>query len=160
MLLNKRMQLEKKYSNYCLYFKIPLPERGNKILSISPSGYFYHTGINANIIDSEKYKQISKKAHFGLRLKIEKEVSKIINLNLFEGYFFDKKNKLYSYNLDQLNSFLIKNNNKPLKIYEFNRLKKLFRKWNEESVKCHYQIKGAKRRIHNKIKKEGIKCTN
>ena len=152
-LINKRVQLEKKYSNYCLYFGIPLPEKGGRVMSISPSGYYYHTGVNSNLIDSLEYKEISKKAHFGLRLEIETEVAQLIDLDIFEGdYFFDKKNNIANMSMEELNKYLILFGCKTLKKDKFNRLQRLFRKWNEESIKCHYKITGAKKRIHKKLK--------
>lgn len=152
-LINKRIQLEKKYSNYCLYFGIPLPEKGGRVMSISPSGYFYHTGINANPYDSFEYKEINQKAHFGLRLEIETEVAQLIDLDIFEGdYFFDKKNNIVQMSMVELNNYLLLFGCKTLKKDKFNRLQRLFRKWNEESIKCHYKITGAKKRIHKKLK--------
>ena len=57
--IRKRMFLEKKYSNYCLFFKIPLPEVGNRVVSISPSAYYYHTGIREQSGDSKIFKELS-----------------------------------------------------------------------------------------------------
>nr|WP_317279407.1 hypothetical protein [uncultured Fusobacterium sp.] len=152
-IITKRIHLEKKYSNYCLYYKIPLPEVENRILSVSPSGYYYHTGINADPYDNYQYKALSKKAHIGKREEIENEVGTLIDLTLFEGYFFDIKNEISCMSLDELNSYLLSSGSKALKKYQFNRLQKLFRKWTEESIKCHYKITGAKKRIHKKLKK-------
>lgn len=124
-------------------------------MSISPSGYFYHTGINADSYDIFEYKEINQKAHFGLRLKIEKEVAQLIDLNIFEGdYFFDKKNNIAKLSMEELNKYLMLFSCKTLKKDKFNRLQRLFRKWNKESIKCHYKITGAKKRIHQKLKKE------
>lgn len=93
-IITKRIHLEKKYSNYCLYYEIPLPEVENRILSVSPSAYYYHTGINADPYDNYQYKDLSKKAHIGKREEIENEVGTLIDLTLFEGYFFDIKNEI------------------------------------------------------------------
>ena len=77
-------------------------------MSISPSGYYYHTGVNSNLIDSLEYKEISKKAHFGLRLEIETEVAQLIDLDIFEGdYFFHKKNNIANMSMEELNKYLI-----------------------------------------------------
>lgn len=152
-IITKRIHLEKKYSNYCLYYKIPLPEVENRILSVSPSAYYYHTGINADPYDNYQYKDLSKKAHIGKREEIENEVGTLIDLTLFEGYFFDIKNEISCMSLDELNSYLLSSGSKALKKCQFNRLQKLFRKWTEESIKCHYKINGAKKRIHKKLKK-------
>lgn len=155
--IRKRMFLEKKYSNYCLFFKIPLPEVGNRVVSISPSAYYYHTGIREQSGDSKIFKELSLKSHFGTRLEIENEVNKIIKIDNYAlfgvKYFFELKNLIIHLNYDEFNKMLSKNKLNRIKKYEFNRILKLFRRWGEESFKCHYKISGAKKRIHKKIKK-------
>lgn len=159
--INKRILLEKKYCNICLYNKFPLEQNGNRILSVSPSNFYYHTGINANGLDVKNYKILSEKSHFGERLRIENEVKNIIDYEkIFYNstwdmkYFFEVKNTVINWTIERLNRTLIKNNMKPLRKNKFNRLKRLFRKWTMESVPCHYKITGAKKRLHKKYYKE------
>lgn len=155
-IINKRIFLEKRYSNYCLYYKIPLPEIGNRVVAISPTAYFYHTGIRENGIDSKEFKELNLKAHFGLRKKIEEEVEKILNINDYSvfgiKYFFELKNILINLSHIELNKYLRKIGLKQIKKDKYNRILKLFRRWAEESFKCHYKITGAKKRIHRKLK--------
>lgn len=154
-ILNKRKALEKKYSNYCLYFKIPLPEVGNRVISLSPTAYYNHTFINADSYDSKLYKFLNQKAHFGIRKQIEDEVKEILTTDSFEifgvKYFFELKQFICNITFDELNRILSKKKLKKLRKDIFNRLLKLFRRWGEESIKCHYKITGAKKRIHKKL---------
>ena len=157
-ILNKRMMLEKKYCDICLYNELPLEQMGNRILAISPSSFYHHVGINAKGDDVREYKRLSKKAHFGKRKIIEDEVFDIINYNntkkfLSTEYFCDLKKCLYKMNIDQLNSILIKSKSKPIRKNSFNRLKKLLRIWSQESISCHFKINGARKRLHKKFVK-------
>ncbi len=135
--INKRIILEKKYTNICLYNSLPLQQRGTKILAVSPGSFYYHTGIRAKIKDIMKYKKLSEKAHFGERLKIENEVNELINIKEFCSKNF----------IDYLFEM------KTLRKHQYNRLMRLFRKWSLESNDCHYKISGAKRRLHYKYLK-------
>lgn len=151
--INKRIKLEKKYCDICLYNKIPLNKMGNRVLSVSPGNFYYVTGINASRKDIEEYKRLSEKAHFGERLQIENEVENIIDWKILFPklkYFFEAKNILIELSLDDLNKLLIKSNIKTLRLYKFNRLKRLLRKWTVLSTQFHLKIKGAKKRLHRK----------
>ena len=156
--INKRIILEKKYTNICLYNSLPLQQRGTKILAVSPGSFYYHTGIRAKIKDIMKYKKLSEKAHFGERLKIENEVNELINIKEFCSknfidYFFEMKNIIIELTLDNLNAMLYLFNMNTLRKHQYNRLMRLFRKWSLESNDCHYKISGAKRRLHYKYLK-------
>ena len=153
-IINKRIQLEKKYSNICLHNKMPLIEMRNRVLSVSPGNYYYHTTINANGKDIREYKLLNSKAHFGERKKIEDEVYSLFPWDLFMNcYFFEMKNEIYNYTIEKLNQLLISKGLKSLRIQKYNRLKKLLRKWTFLSSSCHYKINGAKKRLHKKYMK-------
>lgn len=158
-IINKRMMLEKKYSNYCLHFNIPLPELGNRVISVSPTAYYHHTGIREKGQDSILFKELNRKAHFGLRKAIEEEVKSILNIkgdfysNFHIKYFFELKNIILNQTYENFNNLIKKSGLNRIRKDNYNRIIKLLRRWAEESFKCHYKINGAKKRIHKKIKK-------
>ena len=161
-IISKRIMLEKKYTNICLYNSLPLQQRGTKILSASPGSFYYHTGIRANAKDVIEYKELSKKAHFGIRLQIENEVNSLINISDFcsksyVDYFFEMKNIIMELSLEKLNAMLHLFKMNTLRKYQYNRLMRLFRKWSLESNNCHYKIDGAKRRLHYKYLNKEIR---
>lgn len=153
-IISQRMRLEKKYSNICLHHHFPLIETENKIISVSPGNFYFHTSINANGDDFRKYRILNSKAHFGERKKVEEEVYNIFPWKLFmDCYFFEMKNIIINYPIEKINYILISNNLKPIRIQLFNRLKRLLRKWTFLSSSCHYKITGAKKRLHRKYMK-------
>lgn len=150
-ILKARMWLEKHYSDKCLFERNPLIEKGGRVFSVSPTQLFYHIGKFPFGKDDKAYRELNKKAHFGIRLEIEKEVGEIINwedLNL--GYFFEMKNTLGQLTIDEINNILMKNKIKTIGKNKYNRLMKLFKRWTEESTKCHFKITGARKRLHRK----------
>ena len=153
--INKRKMLEKKYCNICLHNKLPLEQKGDRVLSVSPGSYFYHTGINATIKDVIEYKRLSKKAHNGYRLYLENEVNKIVPVKeilkeLKINYFFEFKNAIAEGSFEELNGLLYSLKIKTLKKYQYNRMVRLLKIWGKESTKYHYFVTGAKRRLHYK----------
>ena len=153
--INKRKMLEKKYCNICLHNKLPLEQKGDRVLSVSPGSYFYHTGINATTKDVIEYKRLSKKAHNGYRLYLENEVNKIVPVKeilkeLKINYFFEFKNAIVESSFEELNGLLYSLKIKTLKKYQYNRMVRLLKIWGKESTKYHYFVTGAKRRLHYK----------
>ena len=153
--INKRKMLEKKYCNICLYNKLPLEQKGDRVLSVSPGSFFYHTSVNAKIEDVMEYKRLSKKAHNGYRHFLEVETNKFIDVKLFLkkaglNYFFELKNMIIDHSFEELNSLLYSLGIKRLRKYQYNRVERVLRLWGKESIKYHYFITGAKRRLHYK----------
>lgn len=150
--LKERKKLEKKYTNLCLYNEIPLPRKGLRIMSVSPTSYYYETGINPKSGDVPIFRNLNKKSHYGLRLKIEKEVLEVLQ-NCFDGYFFKIKEKVLRLSLEELNSIFQRKNKKTIKNKNYNRLIKLLRRWEEESKNCHYKLNNAQKRLSKKFEK-------
>lgn len=146
--LNKRICLEKKWSNICVKQGIPLPTKNGRVLSLSPSAYYYHTGVNADGYDKSLYQDLSESLHDGERGDIEKEVIDLIQVNLcmFGKYFFELKDELINKDYDTFNKIL----GHSIKKDKYNRVQRLLRKWEQISHKHHYKVKGALRRLNDK----------
>lgn len=144
-ILNRRICLEKKWSNKCVKHGVPLPIKNGRVLSISPSAYYYHTGVNANGSDIRKYRELSEKAHDGERKEVEEEVFSLIDKRYY-CYFFEVKDMLIGVPYDEFNRII----GKPTKKDKYNRVQRLLRKWEQISHKCHYKVTGAIRRINGK----------
>ncbi|WP_349764098.1 hypothetical protein [Fusobacterium sp. SYSU M8D902] len=147
--LNQRICLEKKWSNNCVKNGIPLPRKDGRVLSISPTAYYYYTGVNADGYDSIKYKELSKKVHKNERGEIEKEVLLLIskNRNYLGYYFFELKNELINLSYDEFNKVI----KYSIKKDKYNRVQRLLRKWEQLSHKYHYKITGGIRRINDRL---------
>lgn len=145
MKISKRICLEKKWSNNCVKHNISLPRKNGRILSLSPSAYYYHTGINASGEDIKKYKFLSQYAHEDERKEIEDEVLKLTKLNL-NMYFFELKDELIELTYEEFNKYI----GYSIKKDKFNRVQRLLKKWEQISHKYHYKVTGALRRINEK----------
>lgn len=143
---NRRICLEKKWSNICVKHNITLPIKNGRLLSISPSAYYYHTGINACGEDIREYRKLSQLLHCGEREEIEKEVFELIEKEYYM-YFFEVKDVLKNLPYDVFCQEI----GRYIKKDKYNRVQRLFRKWEQLSHKYHYKITGGLRRINDKI---------
>lgn len=144
--LNKRICLEKKWSNNCVKHNCYLPSKAGRVLSVSPSAYYHYTGVNACGEDIREYRKLSQSLHCGEREEIEKEVLAIISKEYYL-YFFEIKDILKNLSYDDFCQEI----EKYIKKDKYNRVQRLFRKWEQLSHKCHYKVTGALRRLNDKI---------
>lgn len=149
MELKERKKLEKKYTKLCLKYKHSLPSKNGRIMSVSPTSYYYNTNVNPIAGDIPYFRKLNEKAHYGIRLKIEKEVLEILQ-DCFKGHFFQVKDKVLKISFEKLNIIFQRNKKKTLKLDKYNRLIKLLRRWGEESKTCHYKINSAEKRLSKK----------
>lgn len=150
--IKERKKLEKKYTKLCLKYKHSLPSKNGRIMSISPTSYYYDCGVNPQAGDVPYFRELNKKSHYGIRLKIEKEVLEILQ-DCFKGHFFQVKDKVFKISFENLNKIFQRNNKKTIKLDKYNRLIKLLRRWGEESKNCHYKINSAEKRLSKKYEK-------
>lgn len=147
--IKERKKLEKKYTKLCLKYKHSLPTKNGRIMSVSPTSYYYNTDVNPIAGDIPYFRKLNEKAHYGIRLKIEREVLEILQ-NCFKGHFFQVKDKVLKISFEKLNIIFQRNSKKTIKLDKYNRLIKLLRRWGEESKNCHYKINSAEKRLSKK----------
>ena len=93
-IIHERKLLEKKYTTILLEETTrELPTKDNRMLSVSPTAFYYVSGISANQRDIKVTRMLHSLAHNGKRLEIEKEIISILNVGtLYFDYFFEFKN--------------------------------------------------------------------
>lgn len=149
--LKERKKLEREYTNICLHNKISLPSKNNRLMSVSPTSFYYHTDVNPMVGDVPYFQELNRTSHYGLRAKLEREALEILQ-DCFEGHFFQIKDKVLNLSFDELNRKFQKNKKSTIKVDKYNRLLKLFRRWSEESKECHYKLNNAQKRLSKKYK--------
>ena len=185
-LLKRRFELERIYSNRCVYFGYPLHYKTkskkvkkstrpvvyhrisyDKIYAVSPGRYKYITGKKAVADDITEYDRISKQLHSNendLRVMLQVEIlllCKKMGLKIYGRQFNDQvacfHKILISYT--KLRTILVKQGNsaeKHLTTQSYNKLRKAYRRYCITSKNYHMIMNPAVRRISDRLLREKV----